>query len=83
MAICQLTLTRVAVVAALAYICYNMFTFYTIFFPPQCQLNQRDRCVLPAHTKDTRLEVSELGCCMIFHVTWRKLVRMRVSECVL
>ena len=59
MAICQLTLTRVAVVAALAYIGYNMLTFYTIFFPPQCQPNQRDRCILPAHTKDTKLEVRE------------------------
>ena len=58
MAFCQLTLTRVAVVAALAYFCYNMLTFYTIFFPPQCQPNQIQRCILPAHTKDKSLEVS-------------------------
>ena len=58
MAFCQLTFTRVAVVAALAYIGYNMLTFYTIFFPPQCDTNQVQRCILPAYTKDKSLEVS-------------------------
>ena len=57
MALCQLTLTRVAVVAALAYFGYNMLTFYSIFFPPQCQSNQIQRCILPAYTKDKKLEV--------------------------
>lgn len=59
MAFCQLTLTRVAIVAALAYLGYNLLSFYTIFYPPQCPHNQLiQRCILPAHTIDKKLEVS-------------------------
>ena len=59
MAFCQLTLTRVAIVAALAYLGYNLLSFYTIFYPPQCPQNQvMQRCILPAHTKEKKLEVS-------------------------
>lgn len=59
MAFCQLTLTRVAIVAALAYLGYNLLSFYTIFYPPQCPNDQLiQRCIVPAHTKDKKLEVS-------------------------
>jgi hypothetical protein len=50
----------VAIVAALAYLGYNLLSFYTIFYPPQCpQSHLMQRCILPAHTKDKKLEVSK------------------------
>lgn len=57
MAVLGLTFTRVVLGLFLAYVGYNLFTFYLIFNPPQCNRARPTACLTPAYRDNVKLDV--------------------------
>lgn len=57
MAVLGLTFTRVVLGLFLAYVGYNLFTFYLIFNPPQCSRARPTACLTPAYRDNVKLDV--------------------------
>ena len=60
MALCKVTFTRVVVLLFLLYLGYNCFIIYSIFRPSECNKSKGSRCILPAYTKDEKLQARTL-----------------------
>lgn len=55
-----LTFTRVVLLLFGCLLAYYGYTMYLLFYPAQCSMAQRHKCLLPAYTNEKPLEVNSL-----------------------